>query len=500
MASKLQLFKHSKSKYKYMKHSTFKIIATAAILFTGAHVNAFCGFYVAKAGAQLFNNKSEVILVRDGKKTVITMSNDFKGNVKDFAMVVPVPVVLQENQIRIADAGIFQRLDAYSAPRLVEYYDENPCQRIYWDSEVSEAAVPMSELKRSANRMVEKEEVVIEAQYQIGEYDILLLSAKESVGLKNWLIANQYSIPDKAERVLEPYIKSNMKFFVVKVNLEQKTKSGFDYLSPIQIEFESDKFMLPLRLGMANSTGEQDLIVYAFTRSGRVEATNYRTLQMPTARYIPVFAKEKFAQMYVDLFEKQYTSEGKNSVFLEYAWNVTPTWGGMKCDPCIGPPPIFADLTKAGVSWAAGAGNSVFFTRLHVRYSEAKFPEDLFFQVTPNTEHYQARYIITHPAQGDLSCDDGKTYLLNLKNRRKRELAELAALTGWNTQKYTRYVDEGSGWIDEKKEDIIPLNQPNDLPPGSKKPLFFVVFLSVLTLLAYVQFRMRNPAILHRKI
>jgi hypothetical protein len=62
---------------------------------------AFCGFYVAKADATLFNNKSEVILVRDGRRTVITMSNDFKGDVRDFAMVVPVPVVLKESDIRV---------------------------------------------------------------------------------------------------------------------------------------------------------------------------------------------------------------------------------------------------------------------------------------------------------------------------------------------------------------------------------------------------------------
>lgn len=493
MASPVSNHRNSKSKYKYMKHQKIHLILAAVLLLAGTQTFAFCGFYVAKAGAQLFNNKSEVILVRDGNRTVITMSNDFKGNVKDFAMVVPVPVVLRENQIRISDAGIFQRLDAYSAPRLVEYYDENPCYRIYRDMEVSEAAVPMSVESRMMYKSVEKNDVVIEAQYQIGEYDILLLSAKESVGLKNWLIANNYSIPEKAERVLEPYIKSNMKFFVVKVNLDQKTKTGYDYLRPIQIEFESDKFMLPLRLGMANSTGEQDLIVYAFTKSGRVEATNYRTLQMPTGRHIPVFAKEKFEQMYVDLFEKEYRSEGKNSVFLEYAWNVTPSWGGMKCDPCIGPPPIFGDLTQAGVNWTNN-GSSVFFTRMHVRYSEAKFPEDLFFQVTPNTEHYQARYIITHPAQGDLSCDNGKTYVLNLKNRRKRELYELAALTGWNTQKYTRYVDEGSGWIDEKKEDALPVSGGDGENPGNGgKPFFFAVFLLMLSVLAYIQFKKKTP-------
>lgn len=468
----------------------FKLTITATMLLSAWQAQAFCGFYVAKIGTQLFNNKSEVILVRDGKNSIITMSNDFKGEAKDFAMVVPVPVVLKKEQIRITNRDVFARLGEYSSPRLVEYYDENPCQRYVREDNMDD------EVTKSINRNVpmimlkQKNEVTIEAQYQIGEYDILILSAKESEGLKTWLIANGYAIPDKAEKVLEPYIKSNMKFFVVKVNLEKHKQTGFDFLSPIQIEFESDKFMLPIRLGMANSSGEQDMIVYAFTKTGRVETTNYRTVQMPTGRNIPVFAKQKFEQFYFDLFDKQYKYEGKNTVFLEYAWNVTPTWGGMKCDPCIGPPPIFTDLSQAGVNWANNQSERVFFTRLHVRYSESKFPEDLFFQVTPNQENYQARYIITNPATGSFTCEAGKTYLDDLKNRRKRELMELTSLTGWNTSKYTKYVNEGSAWVDEK-EDIIPIGgapgTPNNKGPMSKS-FFFGLFAFLLMLLATVQY------------
>ena len=148
--------------------------------------------------------------------------------------------------------------------------------------------------------------------------------------------------------MLDPYIKSNLKFFVVKVNLEEMQASGFDYLRPIQIRFESPKFMLPIRLGMANSSGVQDMIVYAFTRTGRVECVNYRTVKAPTDRNIPLFVKERFGPFYKDLFKRAYRREGRNAVFLEYAWNVTPSWGGMKCDPCVGPPPIDGTWRKPG--------------------------------------------------------------------------------------------------------------------------------------------------------
>jgi len=90
---------------------------------------AFCGFYVSKADGTLKNKTSQVIIVHDGDRSTITMYNDFKGDLKDFAMVVPVPVVLKEKDIKVVDQKIFTTLNDYSQPRLVEYWDENPCER-----------------------------------------------------------------------------------------------------------------------------------------------------------------------------------------------------------------------------------------------------------------------------------------------------------------------------------------------------------------------------------
>src|SRR5215471_17104035 len=105
---------------------TFSLIATALCTSRGA--DAFCGFYVGKADARLFNEASQVIMAREGERTVISMRNDFQGELTDFALVVPVPAVLQKSQIHVGEAKIFERIDAYSAPRLAEYFDPNPCE------------------------------------------------------------------------------------------------------------------------------------------------------------------------------------------------------------------------------------------------------------------------------------------------------------------------------------------------------------------------------------
>jgi len=432
----------------------------------------FCGFYVAKADATLFNNKSEVILVRNGTYTVITMGSDFQGDVKDFAMVVPVPVVLKQSDIAVVDRGIFDRLDAYSAPRLTEYYDENLCQQRWIEKEEMLAYPSVSEAQsRMANELTEKDNyhVTIEAQYTVGEYDILLLSATESEGLKHWLTDNGYKIPAKAERVLQPYIKSNMKFFVVKVNLNELKKAGFTTLRPIQIRFDHPKFMLPIRLGMANSNGTQDMLVYAFTPTGRVECTNYRTVKMPTDRKIPLFIQNDFGSFYKNVFDRAYEREGKNCVFLEYAWNVTPSWGGMKCDPCVGPPPMNQDFVQAGVNWNQwNAPSSVFFTRLHVRYDQAHFPMDLQFQSTPNTEHFQARYVITHPAPvyDGFNCEWGQTYLVELHDRRRLECEEWFSLTGAGKETGYAYISEFDHYLHQ-----IPSHWRNEVEEHYELPI-----------------------------
>ena len=417
-----------------------KLIIITAIIAASPVLYSFCGFYVSKADGTLKNKTSQVILVRDGNKTVITMYNDFKGDVKDFAMVVPVPVVLQKNDIKVTGNNIFQLLNDYSAPRLVEYFDENPCgMRLMEDKAYSMA--PMSRSKKDDAELYKNKSlgVTVEASYTVGEYDILILSAKESSGLKTWLTGNGYKIPKGAEEVLEPYIKSNLKFFVVKVNIEEKEKTGLENLRPIQIKFNSPKFMLPIRLGMANADGDQDMIIYGFTRRGRIETTNYRTVTVPTGKNIPLFVQKNFSGFYTNLFMHQWKSEDERIAFLEYAWDVSPA-NYVKCDPCVSNPPGYNDLKTAGVWWLGSndedyidgnePGGHVYFTRLHVRYNRSAFPQDLSFQVTPNTENFQARYIITHPATGSFNCPEGKKYLGDLKERRRKELNMLASLTG----------------------------------------------------------------------
>lgn len=429
------------------------LIAAAITVGVSATAQAFCGFYVAKADTSLFNRASQVVLVRDGKRTVITMANDFEGDVEDFAVVVPVPTFIERGQINVGDKSVIDHLDAYTSPRLVEYFDPDPCMVRRLEMSQDRSSLPSSKASREPG--ARSQGVTIEASYTVGEYDILILSADESDGLIRWLNDNGYRIPRGADDVVGSYLKQGMRFFVAKVNVEEQEKSGYAYLRPLQVAYESNKFMLPIRLGTLNAKQQQDLYVYALTRTGRVETTNYRTVKLPSGMGVPAFVKDDFAAFYRDMFARQTAVENHRGVFLEYAWDMS--W----CDPCAADPLSAAQLRSLGVFWLAEQSTpqkvappqaqNVFVTRLHVRYDREHFPEDLVFQETGDRQNYQGRYVVTHQWTGESGCDLG-AYHEETRKRLEREAQQLASLTGWD--------------IDEIRARInFPRKRPVDEPP-----------------------------------
>ena len=434
---------------KAFRNLCILLVTVAALFWFAPNAWAFCGFYVARADTSLYNRASQVAIAREGDRTVLTMANDYQGEVADFALVVPVPTVIQADQVNVADPGIMERLDGFSAPRLVEYFDEDPCVE-YMLMALSANAVIAEEspIDPALERGDDALGVAIEAQFTVGEYDILILSAEESNGLETWLQQNNYRIPEGASAVLQPYIRQGMKFFVARVNLEEFDRSGFQNLRPIQIAYESPQFMLPIRLGMVNAEAAQDLIVYLMTPDGEAELTNYRTVQVPSGEEIPLFVKDEFGDFYSTLFQRSYEQAGRNVAFLEYAWDM------RGCDPCAADPLSPEELRQAGVFWLTPqTDTNVFVTRLHIRYTRDKFPEDLSFQPTNNRRFFQGRYVLNHPFTGHAQC-----------NERFEDIAaqwwgpEPAAIERgieyleqqWNDARFQQYVrDDYSRYVEE---------------------------------------------------
>ena len=212
---------------------------------------------------------------------------------------------------------------------------------------------------------------------------------------------------------------------------------GLTFLRPLQFAYESPKFMLPIRLGMLNAKGEQDLLIYMLSRDGRVETTNYRTVKLPSDLEVPEFVKSDFGNFYKSMFAEQSKKENHSVVFTEYVWNMS--W----CDPCAAEPLTNNELQQLGVFWIGDNSNQtkgwsggpapVIVTRLHIRYNNQTFPEDLVFQETKDQQNFQGRYIIQHPWKGSPNqCSQAKEYFKNLQVREGQRAENYRMLTGAN--------------------------------------------------------------------
>jgi hypothetical protein len=401
---------------------------------------AFCGFYVAQADAKLFNKSSKVVLTREGDTTAITMASDYEGSPTQFALVIPVPTFIERKQIGVVDMKTIDHLDAFTAPRLVEYHDDDPCRAPVEALTAFNRAMSPAKIRLADAASARYAGVTVEANYDVAEYDVSILSAKESNGLVNWLTDNGYKIPNGAKTVLGSYIKQNMRFFVAKVNLSRMQLIGAGYLRPLQVRYESAKYMLPLRLGTVNANGPQDLIIFALSMHGRVETTNYRTVKLPSGVDVPLYVKDEFGSFYKAMFDHAVAQEDMRAVFVEYAWDMA--W----CDPCAAAPLTNKELVELGARWigdasdapfragAFAAGSAAFVTRLHVRYDAQHFPEDLALMETGDRQNFQGRYVLRHPWTGSASCSAGRDYRRALPEQFQRQASNLAALTGWSAE------------------------------------------------------------------
>lgn len=388
--------------------------------------SAFCGLYVSRADGDLYNEASKVVMVRDGNQTVITMAADYQGEPSEFAMVVPTPGVLARDQIRTVKAEILAAIDAYSAPRLVEYEDDDPCQPM-----VEMPAEPAA-MGRLFDRAAEPQRhrgpaafgVNVEAEYTVGEYDIVMLGATQSDGLVQYLLQEGYNIPDGAETVLGDYINGGMKFFVARINLDRH--DGASNLTPLQLSFTSKAFMLPIRLGQVNAKGHQDLLLMTLSKKGRVHTQNYPLHRVHTDQEIPIFVRQRFGEFYKAMFDRTVGTIGGSGILMEYAWDMA--W----CDPCAADPLSNEQLSELGVGWLnedANAGQDVFVTRFHARYDDS-FKEDIVLVETQNRENFQGRYVMREPFEGAFTCD-ASDYVDRVKARTVEEADTVERLTGW---------------------------------------------------------------------
>lgn len=429
----------------------------------------------------LLNKATVVVMLRDGTHTVLSFQNDYFGPAEDFALVIPVPVVLAPEDVSTLDRGVFDRLQAVAAPHMVELYEQDPCPeraRPGWGIGGGMSAEGSTRGGGGApTGAPPPPAVVVEAQFQEGEYDITILGANDSAALERWLGQNGYHLPVGAERFLRPYVEAGMKFFVARVDIARlrevaarrqqqlarnagwMAQGGLGqlvegppvegapdpglgrFLSPLRMHYESDEFSLPVRLGLLNSIGEQDLVVHLLSPAGRYEVANYGNRWVPTNVRVNGRAAQSFGRFY-DAYFGALSGRSPRRVWTEYAGPITEVVeesdprrrrgvlpAAPSCVGCSRPGLAQEDLDALGESIVHGGPSRMdqyTLTRLHYRYGPRGLPNDLVFRPgTPmaggiedatrprlaraarraNVNGFRVRFIAQHRWTGQLRCE-----------------------------------------------------------------------------------------------
>ena len=198
-------------------------------------------------------------------------------------------------------------------------------------------------------------------------------------------------------------------------------------LSPLRFHYDTEKFELPVRLGLINAKEKQDLIVHILARNQRYEVANYPNVTIPTNIDLVPSAKSEFGPFYVSLFDRTL-EKNPGAVVTEYAWQAT------SCDPCPTAPLSDEDMLTFGSDVLApvkgqdmyNPASGFVLTRLHARYDKSSLGEDLVFRaakgieggrehdreaeglrqtaVTSDFNNFQGRYAIRYPWAGEVKC------------------------------------------------------------------------------------------------
>ncbi len=224
--------------------------------------------------------------MRKGTRTVLSMQNNYKGPPQDVRDGDPGAGGAQGGGRQdAAEGGVREAWSAMGAPRLVEYWEQDPCQPpgqygAGWPTAERSSAGAPSERPPKPDLGVK-----IEAQFTVGEYHDRDPVGEGVDGARSRSCATRSTRSPRApSRCCGRTSRAGSKFFVAKVD-------------PKKVKFESgqrgccrrcgstttaSEFALPIRLGLANAKDKQDLIVSILAPGQRYEVANYKNVTIPT--------------------------------------------------------------------------------------------------------------------------------------------------------------------------------------------------------------------------
>lgn len=362
------------------------------------------------------NEATDIVVLRKGTQTVVTLRPTYQGPAETFAVIIPVPASVTLADLAVLAPGAVDAVDTLGAPRLVELVEKDPCKLDAKPPPASAAAASAPELPAPV--------AAAPATTTSGEYQLNLIGPRDGAALVEWVRGQHLQPPAQLEAAVQPYLAAGMKIVVAKVDVTtlHTDGAGRAQLSPLRIHYQSDKLVLPLRLGAATSAGTQDVVISVLSPRQRYEAATQANATIPTNLAVHGDVREHFDDFYAALLDATLARQPA-AVVTEYAWDATT------CEPCTGPTLDAATFEALGAPLldpdAAYQNEDFVLTRLHLRAGAASARDlelvpappiaggrdqraaDGRLERGPQASTYnafQARYAIHTPYLGPLTC------------------------------------------------------------------------------------------------
>ncbi|HYP78605.1 MAG TPA: DUF2330 domain-containing protein [Polyangiaceae bacterium] len=326
------------------------LLSACLLLLSAAPARAFPGFLASKTSTAIKVNSTQIVLMKKGNVTAVTVMSDYEGPLEPFAMVLVVPADVSADHVTTLKREYVDRLDSISAPRFHEYWEQDPCDpgpvEQEWQrnmkADASSAFLGGGDMPQSTQKVAKELSLDVQAKQKEGEYSFTLLGKDESVA--GWLKSKGYAVPAGAEQAVQPYLQAGMRLVVAQVDTKRIELVGGDraQLSPIRFWTEQPYTSIPDRAGLVNAGGKQELIVYVLDPEQRYESKNYKNLFPPTNVEVDFSVKERIGEFYAAL-QDIIEQKSPGSFLNEFAW---PSDGCGQ--PCATEPIVIAELLSLG--------------------------------------------------------------------------------------------------------------------------------------------------------
>ncbi len=401
-------------------------------------------------------NDSAMIISRDENRTVVTLLPRYVYEGEHFGILIPLPKLVSDTQVKIGGLNAAQNLLAHTSPRVSVYKDVNICT--VKDGEKTsilqdkQSKFKIFGIKGDVLPDMAKPEVTIISRDALNEK-----SLADILKDKNLFIDKNY------QATIDGYKTRGVEYALITTPRGEK---GYRSLPAVQIAYESDNFTLPIGLSGNASDVAQDLTLVFITRDGLVSPKSLPLKKMVNDKSLPLFVADDFTQSYDAIFKKSLLDDNFQSVFLEYAGDVK--W----CPQCgTGQKLSVENLKELGAWWLDSlpirTGNkkasvslddvdNVYLTRLHLRHTGKTLINSVDFIHSKDKNRFVTSYKVHKPFLDAPKCEIGRIYKAGLPAQYQAQLDAYIALTGQSVKEARDLMEQGG------QSFTIPMNESEE--------------------------------------